>query len=245
MSENIETKPTQQVPQGQTSDTTSHVDSTAAHSEKVFTDSQVSSLLEKARSDEKSKVYGKVEELSKAKDAVEKQMKELEEKLTTSQKDLDTLRSGKATESEQVSKELQDLRENNLKLQRAIEETANIAAAKIREFELKAYREKAIRESGIKLEELISGSSEAEIDAAVTKTAVREKQLVEEAKAEALRAFQATLPGPLAPNAATSAGPAAVITAQNREAIASLKGAEYEKRRQQLMTEALQKANEA
>lgn len=241
MSENNNMPQTQQAPSGQTSDTTPRTDPTAAQ-EKVLTESQVSALLEKARSDEKSKVYGKVDELSKAKDVAEKQMKELEEKLMSSQKDLDTLKSGKATESEQVSKELKELRENNLKLQKAIEETANLAAAEIRKFELKAYREKAIRSSGVKLEEFITGSTEAEIDETIAKVVAREKQIAEEAKAEALKSFQATLPGPLAPNAASSAGPAAVITAQNREAIASLKGSEYDKRRQQLLTEAMQKA---
>lgn len=245
MSENTDTTQTQQAPTGQTPTTPTATNPTQAQNEKVFTESHVSVLLEKARSDEKSKVYGKVDELSKAKDVAEKQMKELEEKLMASQSDLDTLKNGKATESEKVSKELQELRENNLKLQKAIEETANIAAAEIRKFELKAYREKAIREGGIKLDELVTGSSEEEIDAAIVKTTAREKLLVEEAKAEALKAFQATLPGPLAANAANSAGPAAVITPQNREAIASLKGDEYNKRRQQLLTEAMQKANKA
>jgi hypothetical protein len=243
MSDDLNIQQTQPVLTGQTPNVVPQQDSIAAHNERVFTESHVNTLLEKARSDEKSKVYGKVDELSRAKDVAEKQMKELEEKLTMSQKDLNDLKDGKAIESETVSKELKELREHNLKLQRAIEETATLAASKIREFELKAYREKVIRESGIKLEELISGSTEAEIDAAVVKTAAREKQLVEEAKAEALKAFQATLPGPLAPNAAGSAGPSALVTAQNREAIASLKGTEYEKRRQQLLTEAMQKAN--
>jgi inorganic pyrophosphatase/exopolyphosphatase len=242
MSDNTNMTQTYNAPDGQTSDATQRTDSAAAHNEKVLTETQVSALLEKARSDEKSKVYGKVDELSKAKDVAEKQMKELEEKLMNSQKDLDTLKNGKATESELVSKELKELRENNLRLQKAIEETASIAATKIREFELKAYQEKAIRESGVKLVEFVSGSSEAEIDAAITKVAAREKQIVEEAKAEALKSFQATLPGPLAPNAASSAGPAATITAQNREAIASLKGSEYDKRRQQLLNEAMEKA---
>jgi hypothetical protein len=224
----------------QTQDSTSKSQDTAHF--KAFTDEQVNALLEKARSDEKSKVFGKLEEQKAAKLKSDDLVKELESKLKATQSDLDSIRQGKASELESVSKELKKLRENNEKLQKAVEETATIAASQIREFEIKAYRERRIRESGVMLEELVNGKSEQEIDSAIEAAKKRELQLFEGYKKDLQKVTAASLPGPLAPNGSEGRGPALTLNAQTREAIASLKGEEYEKRRAQIMLDAKQRS---
>ena len=247
MSNNSDTQSTLQGDNGQLlvsgsqiADSTSH--SHASAQSKVYTDEQVKELLEKIRSDEKNKAFGKLEELKSAKEKSEKQLEELQGKLSATLSDLDSVRKGKASELESVSNEIKALRENNDKLSLMVENTVNSAAAKIREFEVKAYRERRIRESGVKLEELVIGQSETDIDAAIEVTKKREMQLLEEYKKELQKQAAAGLPTPLSPDGATGRGPSAGLTPQNREALASLKGPEYEKRRAQLLNDALEKA---
>lgn len=223
-----------------TADSTSQ--SQASAQSKMFTDEQVRELLEKVRSDEKNKVFSKLEELKVAKDKSEKQIEELQSKLSVTLTDLDSVRKGKASELESVANELKTLRESNEKLNKAVEATVSSAAEKIREFEVKVYRERRIREAGVKLEELVIGQSEADIDATIEAAKKREQQLLEEYKKELQKQAIAGLPTPLSPDGATGRGPSAGLTPQNREALASLKGAEYEKRRAQLLNDALEKA---
>jgi hypothetical protein len=244
MSNNADTNTTQHGKEDpssiQTSDSTPKSQDTAHF--KAFTDEQVNTLLEKARSDEKSKVFGKLEEQKAAKAKSDELVRELEGKLKSTQTDLDSIRQGKASELESVAKELKELRENNEKLQKAIEETATNAASQIREFEIKAYRERRIRESGVKLDKLVVGKSEQEIDAAIEEARKMESQLLEDYKKELQKMTVSNLPGPLAPNGAEGRGPALTLNSQTREAIASLKGEEYDKRRAQLMFDAKQRS---
>jgi DNA repair exonuclease SbcCD ATPase subunit len=244
MSDNKDTNSTQKVQEpstsGQTPDSTPQ--SQVPAQGKVLTEEQVNALVEKARADEKSKVFGKLEEQKTAKAKAEELAKELESKLKATQTDLDSIRQGKASELESVANELKALRENNQKLEKAIEETASIAAAQIREFEVKAYRERRIRESGVKLEKLVTGNSEQEIDAAIESARKDEMSLLEAYKAEQQKKVADSLPGPLAPNGSEGRGPSLGLTPQTREAIASLKGEEYEKRRAQILLDAKQRS---
>jgi hypothetical protein len=247
MSDNLDTNKTSQGDSGTSISTVNQTPDTKSQSQdsaqnKMFTDEQVKELLEKVRSDEKTKVFGKLEELKAAKDKSEKQIEELQNKLSATLNDLDSVRKGKASEIESVANELKVLRENNEKLNKAVEATVSSAAAKIREFEVKVYRERRIREAGVKLEELVVGQSETDIDATIEAAKKREQQLLEEYKKELQKQAVAGLPTPLSPDGAAGRGPSASLTPQNREALASLKGSEYEKRRTQLLNEALEKA---
>lgn len=203
---------------------------------------QLQDLLAKARKDEKDKLYPELEKARTELKNFKQRAKELEGQLSTTQTELDGVRAGSATEFESVNRELRESREKIQKLETAIETVASDAADRVRRSELAAYRAKAIAESGIVLEELVSGSSEEDIDRAVKEAKAKESKLLARAKEEARRELSAEVPRPLSPDGTRGRSASDQLSPKNREAIARQKGSDYEKARQQLLLEAKQKA---
>lgn len=146
-------------------------------SQQGLTEAEVADRLVKARADEKSKAFGKIEALSKEKKELTDQYAKAEADLKAAQEDRDKLREGKSSEVDSIQKELQDMRAKNEKLELAIENVATDAAAQIKQLEVQAYREKVIREQSVELAELVSGKTTEEVDASVKKAIEREAQL--------------------------------------------------------------------
>lgn len=199
--------------------------------------------LAKARQEEKSKLYPEIERLKAEKAASDKKLADAEKKAAERQQELEDVRAGKVTETESVNRELKELREQNQNLQSAIEEVATSAADRVVQSELKAYKEKKIREAGItQLSELVSGTSEEEIDAAVEKAKKKEEAIFEKAREEERAKLAHDLPTPIAPDGSQGRGPGGRVTPGKRTEVAQLKGDEYKKVRDQLLLEAKQKA---
>lgn len=191
--------------------------------------------VERARKQEKEKVYPELKKLKEDKAANDKRMAEL-------QKTIDDLRSGESKVLDSVNAEMKTLREANSKLEDAIHNVANDAAAKILQSELKAYREKKLRESGItELQDFVTGDSEEAIDASVK--AVKEKEMaISKAALDAAKTAQAkNLPKPLVVDSTGTTGPS-VLRPQDKEVIARLPETEYRKRRDELLKNAKKKA---
>jgi len=203
----------------------------------VISSDEVAKRIEKARSDEKAKAYKKIDSLKEEQSAKEKRIAELEEKLQSTEQNLDEVRKGKASEMDSVTKEMQQLREDNKKLGLMIEEVASTATEKIQQTELKAYREAKIREAGLEFTDAVIGESEEEIDASIAKLKQQEEVIRQKVERDLRAKIANDLPQPLSPDGAQGRGPVD-LTPQNRRATASLKGEDYQKKKQELLEEA-------
>jgi hypothetical protein len=210
--------------------------------EKVYAEEQILGLLEKTRADEKSKVFSKLEALKASNAEYQKKLDELEAMKKEVEKDRDALREGRSSEYKSVNEELVQLREQNEKLQKAFEASVEASAVKIREQELKAYRAEKLRQAGLSLAELVSGNSEDEIDKSIALAQKREKEIEDRLRERIQKDLASDLPTPIITDGSQGRGPTPVISPQNRQAVAQLKGAEYARRRQELLQEAKQKA---
>jgi len=212
---------------------------------KTLSEEEINDRVSKARAEEKSKVRGKMDKLQEEREAAAKRIQELEEELKSKQTDLDKVRKGEKKETESIVEELAKLREENVKLHEAVKVVAEDAARKLTESELKMYRADKIRESGLKLVELVSGETQEEIDQSIEAAKKREAELLKEARDEAQKKaeedLKKTLPKPLAPDGSAGRGHLATGS-QEREQIASIKDkSEYSKRRDLLLADALEK----
>jgi predicted ribosome quality control (RQC) complex YloA/Tae2 family protein len=140
--------------------------------------------LEKVRTEEKNKLYP---ELSKLKGELGEQEKELSklkaeaDELKTKLKDKD---DSTLTETQRIERRLSDL-EGQIKTRDDQMITIKTDAdQRVADLELKLYREKKVREAGIELVELVSGSTPEEIDASVERARQRETELLGKAKAK-------------------------------------------------------------
>lgn len=218
-------------------------DAASSAPEDVIPKSEMARAIEKARREEKEKLYPEIERLKAARTEGEARASELEKQLEAQRQEVEGLRSGKVAETESINKELRELRKTNQKLETAIENVATEAAAKLRSSELTAYREKQIRASGIQqLAELVNGDSEEAIDAAIKRAKEKEDAIFEKAREEARAKLADSLPTPISPDGSKGRGPSAIVTPRQKQEIASLRGDDYRKYREQLLAEAKQKA---
>lgn len=204
----------------------------------TLTQEQVAEQLTKAREDEKAKVFSKLE-AEKAKTAeLEELAKALEDKLSAKQKDLDGVREGKMSELASVNKELEETKAAVAQMNVAIEAMGDIAAERVAESELKAYRAEKIRASGVKLADHIVGTTPDEIDASIAAELGRENALRDELREELRKESEGRLPAPMSPDGSLGNGSPERLGPAKRQAAAKLPPAEYAKVRDQLMAEA-------
>jgi len=214
-------------------------DQSVAPKGKVYSQEEVQALLEKARTDEKKKVYPELDKLKKAKEQSSKQIQALESQLSTRQSEIDDIRSGKTAEIDSISRELAELREQNKRLEQTIDNVANAAAERVRVSELNSFREQKLREAGLKhLAPFVVGESEEEILQSIEQNKEREAKILETAKLEARTELSATLPRPLAPDGSQGRS-YEVVSPKDRQAIARKKPEEYRKIRDQLLKQAM------
>jgi len=239
-----------------------------------FSKEQLEAAIEKARKEEKEKLYKNLEEAKKtaaekeqaAKTAAEEkakleekqksfesEQKKLAEEKAALQKQVDDLKvkAGEATETEAVKKQMAVLeaevkaaKEREVTLKKQIDAVADAGAQRVAEAELARYREQKIRESGIKLTELVTGKNAQEIDASIAAAQGREKEIreaAEKATEEKLRKeFAGSVPGPRSPSASMSG-----LDGRSRMDVAKLNDAEYKKIRAQLLEKAKATVNGA
>jgi DNA repair exonuclease SbcCD ATPase subunit len=203
---------------------------------------EVSRLLEKARADEKAKLYPELEKSKGVVTSLEEKIAELTKQSEERHKELESLRAGETDKAESINRELRELKEQNTKLSSAIDRVSQEAAERIRKSELASYREKKIRSAGIKhLDDLVVGDSEEDIDKSIEATKKREDDLFVAAREEARKDLAKNLPTPISPEGSKGRGPT-VMTPSKKEEYAKLRGADYAKIKSQLLADAKTKA---
>jgi len=199
-------------------------------------------ILAKVRDDEKAKLYPEIEKAKSSANALENEIEKLREESKQRQQELEDLRSGKIKEGETINRELAELREKNQRIEKALETVASEAAERVRLSELASFRERKIRETGLKhLHDLVKGNSEEEIEASIAEVAKKENSIVLAAKEEARKDLAKTLPKPISPDGSKTPF-SGMISPKKKSDIARLRGSEYEKVRAQLLAEAKTKA---
>jgi len=211
-------------------------------SERTYSDKELSELVEKARAEEKNKVYSKLESFKSEKEKILSNLEELREAKKQLEADRDSLREGRASDLKSVNEELSQLREQNEKLQQAIDATVENSSRQIREHELRAYKADKIREAGLKLTELVSGSSEEEIETAIKAAKKREDEIAEQVREQVKKELAGDLPRPISTDSSRGRGPDPQVNVQDRMSVARLPRDEYLKRRAQLLSDARIKA---
>ncbi len=205
---------------------------------KTYSEVQLADMIEKARSEEKSKVFGKMDSLKEQNAKILSQAEESAKKLQEIEADRDALREGRSSEMKSVNAELGQLREQNVKLNSTVEAIADASAQRILEFEMKAYKAEKIHGSGLKLVELVAGETKTEIDASIQAALTREAELTAAVKENLRKEMASDLPTPISPDGSQGRGPTMLVTPENRQAVVRLKGDEYMKRRTELLNEA-------
>ena len=239
---NPETLPENITPTSTTT-ATPNIDVTPPQSKDVVPKKDVETLLAKVRQEEKGKLYPEIEKLKTRSIELQTTNKTLEEQLQERQQEVEELRAGKLGELTTVNKELNDLRETNKKLSDAIENVATEAAGKIRGYELSSYRERRIRETGLKqLHDMVTGTNKEEIEASLTMATSKEVAIFEKAKEEALAELAKDLPQPIAPDGSQGRDVISTLTPQKRNNIVKLNNDEYQTQRAELLAEAKRKA---
>lgn len=155
--------------------------------------------LEKARTEEKNKLYPELQRLKGEREEKEKELSKFKAEAEELRNKLKLTQDSTMTEQQKLEKRLSDLEERTRKAEAEKSEITANAERKVADLELRLYRERKIREAGIELVELVTGSTPGEIDAAVERAREREAELLGKAK-ERLRNDVAkelgrTLPG--------------------------------------------------
>lgn len=226
-----------QLPKG-SSDTNAPKDSSKQGS---FTQEEVEALLAKARKDEKSKVYGRVEELTTVKGELEKKIGELESRYTEAVQNLDQLRSGASDELRTVTNELKQLREHNEALATEIKRVEKDAELRVQNSELKAYRAEKIREKGVSLIELVEGDTREAIDSSIEKALKREAAIKDKLRQDVRAELTASLPEPFSPDGSQGRVPQYEVSPKDRVAIARLNKADFQKKKSEMLDAAIKK----
>lgn len=208
----------------------------------VLTQADIDAAREKARKDEKSKLYPEIEKNKRAALEAQEKAEALEQELAKTQQQLSELRAGKSDEMASVSAEIQSLTEKLKKTEIAMERLADASASRIRQSELAAYRQSKIAEAKLDLfAELVVGDSEEAIDESIVVARKKEEATKEKARADARKELGANVPTPRAPTSGNHGDPP-VSAARDRERIARLKGPDYQKARQELLQKAREEA---
>lgn len=206
----------------------------APQTENLMTREAAEAMVEKARKDEKSKVYGEVEKLKTKKE-------ENETKIAQLQTDLDALRAGKTGELASIQTELSQLREKNAKLEKAIDVIADESAKQVVASDVRAKREKLIAGLPQELHDIVTGDTPEELEASANRAKKIHSTIFEDAKEKARAELGSQVPGPFAPNGSHRVNEA-IVTPANKESLARLKGPAYQEAKQKLLEKAKQQA---
>lgn len=157
--------------------------------------------VEKARSEEKDKLYPQI-------DALKESLKDIQDALRTEREEKENIkrqaeekaeadRIAKLSESDKTTEALRRIEEQLTAERRAREAVEQRLADQARKAELAKYRESAIAAAGDSIkffESLITGNSEAEIDAAINKAKASATELEKKIKEETGASVRRSMP---------------------------------------------------
>ena len=223
------------------------VEQTSETTEK-FTKDDLIEAVEKARQQEKDKLYSRLSDMDKKSQEYSKSLEETNTLLKSlvaerdeAKAQLDKKAQDELTVEERVAQRLQALEAKEAEMQRQLEQVAEQAALRVRESELKLFRANAIAESNLTLTELVRGNTEDEITESIKLAKAREDSIFKKAKEQARNELSQNLPKPAPTPAVQTTQEQQLIDPRKKFEMANLSNAEFQK----LKTELLAKAREA
>jgi len=191
-------------------------------------------LLNKVRREEKDKLYKSIEKTKAESQALQTERDKVLEDLKLAKDQLSTLQDSNMSDIEKVNKQIELLAEQNELLKKQLESVSQQAEARVRESEVKSYRQKRIENSGLLFPEMVTGSSPEEIDASIELLLEREKSVRSQLE-DKLRSERAQdVPRPMSPEVSQPN-----VASADRYRVSKMSRDEYSAYRQKLMAQAL------
>jgi hypothetical protein len=217
----------------QTTQTTESKDAPKTN-EEVFTKAQLDEMLNKVRREEKDKLYKSFEKTKAQAESIQAERDKVLEDLKLAKEQLSTVQDSNMSDIEKVNKQIELLAEQNDLLKKQLETVSQQAEARVRESEVKSYKQKQIEKSGLLFPEMVSGNTLEEIDASISMLKDREKSVRQELE-DRLRSERAQdVPKPMSPEMNQTQ-----VASADRYRISKMSRDEYSAYRQKLMAEAM------
>lgn len=203
--------------------------------EETFTKAQLQEMLTKARQEEKDKLYKSLEKTKAESQNLQAERDKVLNDLKLAEKKLTTLQDSNMSDIEKVNKQIELLAEQNNLLKSQLEQVSQQAEARVRESEVKSYRQKQIEQSGLLFPEMVKGSTPEEIDASIAMLKEREQSVRQQVE-DRLRSEKAQdVPRPMSPYGEQSQ----LNATADRYRISKMSRDEYQAYRQKLMAQAM------
>jgi hypothetical protein len=194
-------------------------------------------MIEKARKQEKDKLYNKMKELEDKNKMFEDFLNQEKQKAEQYAQQLQRQKEQQMSEEEKIKQTVSKLVEQNDYLSKQLEEVARTSQERLRESELKAYKAQALAKNNVLIPELVSGNSVDEIDNAIKLAKEKEQQLLKQAEERVRAEVVATLPKP-SQSASVPEQVSNMIDPRKKYEIANLKPEEFAKYKAELLQKA-------
>ena len=194
-------------------------------------------MIEKARKQEKDKLYNKMKELEDKNKMFEDFLNQEKQKAEQYAQQLQRQKEQQMSEEERIKQTVSKLVEQNDYLSKQLEEVARTSQERLRESELKAYKAQALAKNNVLIPELVSGNSVDEIDNAIKLAKEKEQQLLKQAEERVRAEVVATLPKP-SQSASVPEQVSNMIDPRKKYEIANLKPEEFAKYKAELLQKA-------
>jgi len=221
----------QVTPQEPQSEKTAKADS----SPEYITKDQVEIMLNKVRSEEKSKLRKSLDKTKEENDALALKNQKVEEELNSTREQLKTIKDSSLSEYEKVNKQIDLLIAQNASLTEKLQTVAEDADNKVKMSEARSYREKRIKEAGLLSADMVVGSTPEEIDNSIEIQLQKENALKERLEDKIRGELAVNVPKPVSPNNQEPS----IAPQKDRWNLSKLKPDEYKSLRQKMLAQAL------
>jgi uncharacterized phage infection (PIP) family protein YhgE len=184
--------------------------------------------IEKARKQEKDKLYQKMKELEDKNKQFEDFLNKEKQKAEEYASQLQRQKEQQMSEEEKIKQTVDKLVQQNDYLSKQLEEVAKNAQERLRESELRAYKAQALARNNVLIPELVSGNSVDEIDNAIKLAKEKEQLLLKQAEERVRAEVVSTLPKP-SQSATIPDSPSNMIDPRKKYEIANLSPSDFAK----------------
>lgn len=200
-----------------------------------ITKEQVQEMLNKVRSEEKSKLRKSLEKTKEENESLTLKNQKVEEELNSTREQLEAIKDSSLTEYEKVNKQIDLLIAQNASLTEKLQTVAKDAENKVKMSEARAYREKRIKEAGLLSADMVVGSTPEEIDNSIEIQLQKENALKERLEDKIREELAVNVPKPVSPNNQEPS----IAPQKDRWNLSKLKPDEYKSLRQKMLAQAL------
>jgi len=202
--------------------------------DEVYTKAQLDEMLNKVRREEKDKLYKSIEKTKAQAQEVQAERDKVLEDLKLAKEQLSTIQDSNMSDIEKVNKQIELLAEQNDLLKKQLETVSQQAEARVRESEVKSYKQKQIEKSGLLFPEMVSGNTPEEIDASIQMLKDREQSVRMQLEDKLRQEKAQDVPRPMSPEVNQPQ-----VASADRYRVSKMSRDEYQAYRQKIMAQAM------